>query len=219
LAEKYFFSEAFMVYKSNEYMFNLKSQWRSFMKNDPELQIDDEWSDDSTYSPKRRRVGSGNSKFLQALLGILLVLLFTAVICYFLSKRPTGDKTSTLQSKVTALEQKMAGLETQLAELQGKISSLAPDPALIRRVDGLAQKIEALDKQKQPTAESKANPSPSSIMPVSIEKQYHTVQNGETLYRISKKYGISLEELRKLNHLSADQPLRAGQEILVSPGR
>ncbi len=190
-----------------------------FMKNDPELQIDDDWSDEHTDSPKRRRVGSGNSKFLQALLGILLVLLFTAVICYFLSKRPTGDKTSTLQSKVTALEQKMAGLETQLAELQGKISSLSPDPALLQRVDALAQKREALEKQKQPTAESKAKPSPSSSMPVSIEKQYHTVQNGETLYRISKKYGISVEELRKLNRLPPDQPLRAGQEILVSPGR
>lgn len=189
------------------------------MKNDPELQINDDWSDDRTDLPKRRRIGSGNSKFLQALLGILLVLLFTAIICYFLSKRPTGDKTSTLQSRVTALEQKIAGLETQLAALQGKISSVNPDPALVQRVDALAQKMEGLEKQKQPTAESKAKPFPSSTMPVSIEKQYHTVQNGETLYRIGKKYGISVEELRKLNHLSADQPLRAGQEILVSPGR
>jgi LysM repeat protein len=157
------------------------------MKNDPELQINDAWSDDSTYSPKRRRIGSDNSKPLRILLGILLILIF--------------------------------GLEKQLAELQGKIGTSGPDPALLQRVDALAQKVEALEKQKQPTAESKAKPSPSSKPAVSTEKQYHTVKKGEALYRISKKYGISVEELRKLNNLSADQPLRTGEKLLVSPGR
>jgi LysM repeat protein len=189
------------------------------MKDDLELQLNDAWSDDSTYSPKRRRIGSGSSKSLRILLGILLVLIFAGGILYFLSKRPTGGEASPLQSKVTALEQKIAGLEKQLAELQGKISTSGPDPALLQRVDALAQKVEALEKQKQPTAESKAKSSPPSKPAVSTEKQYHTVQKGETLYRISKKYGISVEELRKLNNLSADQPLRTGQKLLVSPRR
>jgi LysM repeat protein len=118
---------------------------------------------------------------------------------------------------MTALEQKIAGLEKQLAELQGKISTLGQDPALLQRVDALAKKVEALEKQKQPTAESKAKPSPSPKPAVSTEKQYHTVQKGESLFGISKKYGISVEELRKQNNLSADQPLRTGQKLLVSP--
>ena len=189
------------------------------MKDDPELQINDSWSVDSNYSPKRRRIGSDNSKPLRILLGILLVLIFTGGILYFLSKRHTGGEASLLQPKVTALEQKVAGLEKQLAELQEKISTSSPDPALLQRVDALAQKVEALEKQKQPTAESKAKPSPSSKPAVSTEKQYHTVKKGETLYRISKKYGISVEELRKLNNLSADQSVRIGQKLLVSPRR
>ena len=116
------------------------------------------------------------------------------------------------------LEQKIASLERQIADLQGKLGTVGPDPALLQRVDALAQKVEALEKQKQPTAEPKAKPSAPSKPAVSTEKQYHTVQKGETLYRISKKYGISVEELRKLNNLSADQPLRTGQKLLVSPG-
>jgi len=86
-------------------------------------------------------------------------------------------------------------------------------------MDSLAQKVESLEKRKQPTAESKAKLSPSAKPAISTKKQFHTVQEGETLYRISKKYGISLKELRKLNNLSADQPLRAGQKLLVSPER
>ncbi len=187
------------------------------MKDDSELQVDDAVLDGSTYSPKRRRTGSDRSKSLRILFVVILVLIFVVGILYFLGKRPTGREASSLQLKVTTLEQKIAGLEKQLAELQGKMSTSAPDQALLQRVDALAKKVEALEKQKQPTAESKAKPSPSPKQAVSAEKQYHTVQKGESLYGISKKYGISVEELRKQNNLSVDQPLRPGQKLLVSP--
>jgi LysM repeat protein len=189
------------------------------MTDDPKVKLNDAWSEDSTYSPKRRRVGSGNSKALRIVLIILLILIFAGGIIYFFSKGLTGGGASLLQLKVTALEQKIAGLEQQLAELQGKITTSGKDPALLQQVNALAQKVESLEKQKQPTAESKAKPSPPSKPTVSTEKKYHTVQKGETLSWISKKYGISVEELRKRNNLSADQPIRTGQKLLVSTGR
>ena len=82
-------------------------------------------------------------------------------------------------------------------------------------MEALAQKVEALEKQT--TAESRRKPSAPSKPAVSTEEQYHTVQKGETLYRISKKYGISVEELRKLNNLSEDQPINTGQKLRISP--
>jgi LysM repeat protein len=115
------------------------------------------------------------------------------------------------------LEQNISGLEQRLAELQGKMSTSGSDPILLQRVDALAKKVESMEKQKRPTAESKSKPSTPSKPAMSAEKRYHTVSKGETLYRISKKYGISLAELRKLNNLSGDQQLRIGQKLLVSP--
>ena len=185
------------------------------MKDNLDLQLGDALSDDSTSSPNRGRIGSGSSKSLGILLGILLVVLFAGSILYFFSKRPTGDEINILQSKVIELERKNAELEKQLGELQGKIGTITPTPDLILRVETLAQKVEALEKQ--PTAESKAKPSVPSKPVVSTEKQYHIVQKGETLYRISKKYGISVEELRKLNNLSEDQPIYTGQKLRISP--
>ncbi|MGC8796367.1 LysM peptidoglycan-binding domain-containing protein [Thermodesulfovibrio sp.] len=44
--------------------------------------------------------------------------------------------------------------------------------------------------------------------------QYHTVKKGETLYRIAKKYNISVDELKRLNSLSSNK-LRTGQKLLV----
>ena len=191
------------------------------MEEDSELKIDDTWSDNNTPlpKPKRRREESRNGKSIRILLGILLLLVFAAGILYFLSRQSTGSDASLLQSKVATLEQKVTGLEKQLAELQGRISTAGPDPALLRRVDTLSQKVEALEKQEQRAAEPKAKPSAPPKPAAAAEKQYHTVQKGETLLGISKKYSISVEQLRKLNNLSADKPLRIGQKLQVSAGR
>jgi LysM repeat protein len=150
---------------------------------------------------------------------VFLVLIIAGGVFYFLGKLPTGGDATVSQSKMAALEQRIAGLEKQIAELRGKISTSSLDPALLQRVDALSQKVEALEKQKQPAAEPRAKPPTPSKPTASAEKKYHTVQKGETLYGISKKYGITAEELRKLNNLSAGQPLRIGQKLLVSPGR
>jgi LysM repeat protein len=187
------------------------------MKDESESQMENGWSDQHTYSPRRRQIGSANNKALRILIGIILVFVFAGGILYFLGKRPAGDEASPLQSKVTVLEQKIAGLEKQFAELRGNISTPASDPALVQRLDVLTQKVEALEKQKQPSVESKPKPSVPSKPAVSTEKRYHTVKKGETLYGISRKYGISEEDLRKLNNLSADQSIRIGQKLLVSP--
>jgi len=188
------------------------------MTEDPKMEMNDTWSEDNTYSPKRRRIGYGNGKSLRILLIILLILIFAGGIIYFLTKGLTGGEANLLQLKMAALEQKTGMLEKQLGELQGKIRTSGPDSTLLQRVDVLDKKIEELEKQKQPIPESKAKLSAPPKPAASNKKQYHMVQKGETLYGISKKYGISLEELRKLNNLSADQPLRTGQKLMVSTG-
>jgi LysM repeat protein len=184
------------------------------MKDDSELEINDAWPDDALSPGKGGLIGSGKDRLLRVSLAILLVLIFVGGILYFLSRGPAAGEPSSLKTKMTALEQKIAELEKQLSELQGKIGSSATDPALLQRVDALAQKVEGLEKQKRPAVESKASP---PVKPaVSADKQYHTVRKGETLVRISKQYGISPGELRKLNNLPPDHQLRTGEKLLVS---
>jgi LysM repeat protein len=187
------------------------------MKEDPQLETDDAWSEGRAYSPKRRGGESGSGRYLRVLLVVILVLVFAGGILYFLGRRPTGSEAEPLQSKVIALERRITGLEKQIAELHGKISSSGQDPALLQRVDALWHKLEALEKQ--PTAEPKAKSTTPPKATASSEKKYHTVRRGETLYGISKKYGIREEELRKLNNLPKDPLLRIGQKLLVSPER
>jgi len=187
------------------------------MEDDSELEMKETWPDDSTYPPKRTRMGSSKNKLFRLLLGILIVVVFAGGIVYFIARRPSGTDGTLIDSKMAALEQKIAGLEREIAGLQEKLSRVGPDTALLQRVDALAQKVEALEKRPQPPAEAKAKPAPPR-QTLTTEKRYHTVRKGESLYKISKTYGITVEKLRKLNHLSPDQSIRPGQKLLVSPG-
>jgi LysM repeat protein len=191
------------------------------MTEDPELRIDDGSSHDRSYS-KKRGIRTDGNKQLPALLGIMLILIFAGSIFYFITNRPTARDSKgeeILASKIAALEQKVTGLEGQITELQGKSNKGATDPFLLHQVEVLAKKVEALEKgARQPGVESKTKPAPPKPA-VTSQKKYHTVQRGETLLKIGKKYGIAVAELRKLNNLSKDQSIRIGQKLLVSVER
>jgi len=47
-----------------------------------------------------------------------------------------------------------------------------------------------------------------------IEPQYHTVKKGENLFRIAKKYNLSVDELKRLNNLNNNK-VSIGQKLLV----
>ncbi len=85
-------------------------------------------------------------------------------------------------------------------------------------MEALAKRVDELEKRPQPAIESEPKPAPPKAM-VTAQKQYHTVSKGETLTKISKKYGITVEELRKLNGLSGNQGVRTGQKLVISAGQ
>ena len=191
------------------------------MKEDYDLSLDDGSPHDRSYSKGRGIRTDGNNR-LHVLLVIALILIFVGSIFYFITNHPKATETKgeeTLETKIAALEQKVTGLETQITELQGKSNKGTTDPFLLHQVEVLAQKVEALEKRgQQPGVESKTRPIPPKPA-VTSQKKYHKVQRGETLLKIGKKYGIAVEELRKLNNLSKGQSIRIGQKLLVSVER
>ena len=45
----------------------------------------------------------------------------------------------------------------------------------------------------------------------------NTVAQGETLYRISKQFGVSVEQLRTMNNIGPDNTIFIGQSLRISP--
>jgi LysM repeat protein len=46
--------------------------------------------------------------------------------------------------------------------------------------------------------------------------RYHEVRRGETLYRIAKKYDISVEELCRLNDINSNKIIQPAEKLLIS---
>lgn len=44
---------------------------------------------------------------------------------------------------------------------------------------------------------------------------YHTVQRGQTVYRISKTYGVDVKDLMRLNHIYNPSQLEVGQKLWI----
>lgn len=62
-------------------------------------------------------------------------------------------------------------------------------------------------------------PSGTSAAPAAVEGTFHVVQSGETLFRIAKKYGVSVNELAKQNKISPTARVAAGQKLLLPRGK
>lgn len=54
----------------------------------------------------------------------------------------------------------------------------------------------------------------AQMMPESRDRRY-TVQSGDTLWRISRQYRVSVDDLMSWNRLSSDDVIRPGQELLI----
>jgi LysM repeat protein len=46
---------------------------------------------------------------------------------------------------------------------------------------------------------------------------YYEVVNGDTLYSISRRHGLTVEELRRLNQLTSEAIIHPKQRLLVRP--
>ena len=157
----------------------------------------------------------------------LLVLIILVVLLFSGGKEAPSEDLSLIQARLTRMEARIkaaTAMENRIqqfeeAEKEVRQSLLKTDLS-IRTIKGdLNQLIEAFEglQKKMPPVPKKVE-TPKSVKEASIaqtEKGYHLVNRGETLYRISKKYGISVDDLRRLNNMDPNALIHPGQKLLV----
>ena len=70
-----------------------------------------------------------------------------------------------------------------------------------------------IPEPEQKTVEQTA-PSPPETTQAAVETE-HTVEKGDTLYNISRRYGTTVESLRQLNHLTESSIIEIGQKLII----
>ena len=160
----------------------------------------------------------------------LLVLIILILLLFLGGERGSKEDLSFLEARLGRLEDrvKSTGIQEdrirQIEEQQKAFrqSLLIMDRSLRTIKEDFNQLTAAFENLQQKKA---ASPAPKAEVSQPAKKEatpqpkpgYHIVSRGETLYRISKQYGISVDELRRLNNMDRNSLLHTGQELLVSP--
>jgi flagellum-specific peptidoglycan hydrolase FlgJ len=83
------------------------------------------------------------------------------------------------------------------------------------RPEGELQKIKREDRVLAEINNDIGNPQADSISKTSPDNKIYTVKQGDTLYNISKRFGINVDELKALNNM-VDNGLKIGQKLVVA---
>jgi len=183
-------------------------------RNEAAQEFMEEIVDDLGYTPKGgKNQGSGSTVnpgsapkfFIPWGIGIFLLIVVIALLWMGRS----GEDPETLVSIQAGLNR----LEERITRLEG-LKGLKELGGLEDRIIRLEKGEKRLQQEVKQIARPDATSTPKKAGP-EAKQRYHTVRSGESLYTIAKKYGISTDRLCKLNKITAKEPIRPGQRLLV----
>ncbi|WP_210514131.1 LysM peptidoglycan-binding domain-containing protein [Hymenobacter terricola] len=96
--------------------------------------------------------------------------------------------------------------------------TVVPGQRLVFQAPAEAQVLpETARKQPKAAAKTVALAPRSNVEKRLETSKVHLVQPGDTLFNISRRFGVSVQTLRELNHLTSDE-VKLGQKLLVPQG-
>jgi len=104
----------------------------------------------------------------------------------------------------------LAGLRSQTENIAQQVQNL--ETKLGQNLNQINGKLAALEKNQKAVKAVAAKPQKKAT---AASPHIHVVKAGETLYQISRKYGVTVDELKKLNKMGNDVTIRPGQELVV----
>ena len=173
-------------------------------------------------------------------IGALLVVIIMVAVWFW--ERPQGPKPAKrlrlLEKRIEQLEERIAKIDgfnqrVMALESQGQKFMNAVDrldrfeTAITLRMDIVAKELAKLQQPAATTPTPGAKPAAAGLKKEPVEKPpaaspestkqatLHTVRAGETLYSISRRYGMSVDELRSANQLDEKATIYPGQQLKV----
>ena len=178
-------------------------------------------SDEDSKS-RRGRNGSKslNLPFIAASAGVFILTVIFIVVWVNSNSKSTDIELNTLKLKINMVEGRLSHLEKEIPELQASVTKgQKPQGALTQKMNELSLQVNRLENQMRSAAGGVKDS--GSVQPSQVtqdKERYHEVKPGETLYRIARTYGFSVDELCRLNDISPDDVggIQPGRRLLVS---
>ena len=162
------------------------------------------------FKPKRNVLILGGA-------GILFLIILVAIFSGN-NEKPAADDLAAMQARLTQLEKRIDHLEgmeskrlvTETAKTEGPLAQQLQN--LTKRLDQLEKRMAAAPAKAQAPVTTQEKPPPPK------KERYHEVRAGDTLFGIARKYGITIDELCRLNNISPRHIIYPGQSLLVGSG-
>jgi LysM repeat protein len=132
---------------------------------------------------------------LHLVFGAIGVLVLIVVFILF-----SGGDNGVSREDFSTIKVKLDELEKRLIKIEGADLKMARLESQIKKLD---QSVSELNR---------------SITSKTKKSRYHVVRSGETLSLIAQRYGITINELCRLNRLTPKSIIHPGQKILITTG-
>ena len=161
-------------------------------------------------------------------IGLVIIVILLVIVLARPSNVVNSEQLQALEERVQGLEKRLAtiGLIDQaLVRIDDNEKELSLIMERVDRFEGtvttqIDQIIKELGKlhQKAGTAPAAKVKTPQPVAKSTPEKQtkVHEVRAGETLYSISRRYDLTVDQLRTYNNIGKDVAIRPGQKLKLS---
>lgn len=181
--------------------------------------IDDELQEERDQSPSRQNKTPSESDstiklLILAAVGVL-VLIVLMVILFTGSGGLSKEDLAPMEARLNQLENRLKTLEPlaeRMETIDKRTKGIERSLASLRRSNSALKKQITAVNLKMGKQQKTGVPAPSKS-----KSRYHTVRRGDTLYSISKKYSVTIDDLLKLNKMKKGQELKIGQKVLLPP--
>ena len=167
----------------------------------------------------RNKNKKGYFSLFQPLIGTIMFCFIVVFVLFFSScgKEEENDKINSVLVRLDQIEKKqlkyteiIAQLETLFKHLEESDTNLKTEVEKINKQVGILQK-EFSNNTKEPMKKGTVEKEKTS----KVKRSYYEVQEGDSLYGIANKYGLSVEELCSMNNISKRKIIRPGQKIII----
>jgi LysM repeat protein len=167
-------------------------------------------------------------------LGLAVLVMMVVLILSRPKNVVDQEYLQSFEARMQLLEKKLAtiGVMDQIIERLGKQEQHSDrldkktdrfESTVTTQIDQIIKELGVLHQKTSQLTAAAPRPKPADRkQPVASRKaastvQYHQVQAGETLFRISLRYGLSVEQLRAYNKIAANAAIYPGQKLKLSP--
>ena len=159
--------------------------------------------------------------------GFLILIVLSVVVIARTYSLAEKVQLLALESRLEQMENRLGLIEgeggfaqtggqgNQLILLTERLDQLEAN--MTARINSMANQLNAAPAKPVAKATTKTEAAvPAPDLEKETKAKIHTVKQGETLYRISRRYNLSVEQLRQYNELDPKASIYPGQKLKVS---